>query len=248
MNGKTDDITANKENAHSKNYGGPKSIGIIMDGNRRWAKEQGMSSLEGHKAGYEKIKEVMRWCRDSGVEELTIYAFSSENWERDEKEVSYLLELFRVAFSSWIQDIQKEEVKIRFIGERSRLPEDIQKHIQTFEEKTKDYTKGTLVIALSYGGRAEILAAVNSLLHKQINTNTRVVTEEEFRNEMWSAGLQDPDLIIRTGGDQRLSNFLTWQSAYSELYFTDTKWPAFSKEEFEKILSEFSSRERRFGK
>jgi undecaprenyl diphosphate synthase len=248
-------ITPTQESSGSLQF--PRAIGMIMDGNRRWAKERNIPSLEGHKAGYEKIKDVLNWCRDSGLKELTIYAFSTENCSRDEKEVSYLLELFRLAFSTWLKDIEKEEVNIRFIGERSILPDDIQKSMQMVEERTKDFAKGTLIIALSYGGRAEILDAVNRLLEKQQRKNAQgssneksssKVTEEELRNEMWSAGLQDPDVIIRTGGDHRLSNFLTWQSAYSEIYFTDTKWPDFSKEEFETILSEFSSRERRFGK
>ena len=229
-------------NSETKN--GPRSIGIIMDGNRRWAKEKGLPSLEGHRAGLEKVKETFQWALDKGVEEVTIYAFSTENWNRAQEEVSYFMDLIDFAFKTWMKEIIEKDTKIRVIGQLDRLSETTQEKINEVTEKTKNGKNGTLAIALSYGGRAEILSAVNKL----IVMDREVVTEEELRNEMWSTGLLDPDLIIRTAGDKRLSNFLPWQSIYSELFFTDTKWPAFTKEEFNSILDEYVERERRHGK
>ncbi len=223
---------------------GPTSIGVIMDGNRRWAKEQGLPTLEGHRAGLEKVKDLMDWAREAGIKEVILYAFSTENWNRAPEEVSYLMDLFEHAFTTWLKEIQKDGGRIRFIGQRARFSERMQKLMNDAEEQTKDGTTGTLAIALSYGGRAEILDAVNTLLEE----GREVVTEEELREVMWSRGLADPDLIIRTSGEKRLSNFLTWQGVYSELFFTDTKWPGFSKEEFDAIITEYSSRERRHGK
>jgi undecaprenyl diphosphate synthase len=220
-----------------------RSVGIIMDGNRRWAKENGKSSLEGHRAGLENVKVILEAALEKNVEEMILYAFSTENWNRSKEEVGHFMSLIELAFDTWFDEIIQKDTKIRFIGEIERMTESAQKKMATVVERTKDGKNGTLVIALSYGGRAEILSAVNTLLVM----DREVITEQELRDAMWSAGLLDPDLIIRTGGDKRLSNFLTWQSTYSELFFTDTKWPAFSKEEFGGILDEFASRERRHG-
>lgn len=214
-----------------------------MDGNRRWAREQGLPSVEGHRAGAEKLYDVAEWAYDAGVKELTLYTFSTENWQRSEEEVSYLMQLLEHFFSSELDRLIERGARIRIIGDRSRAPERTQQILQEAEEKTKNGTKGTLIFAFSYGGRAEILAAVNKVLAE----GTKEVSEEEFSRALWSAGLSDPDLIIRTGGERRLSGFLTWQSVYSELFFTDTKWPALTKEEFLSILEEFGSRERRRG-
>lgn len=222
----------------------PRAVGIIMDGNRRWAKERGLPSLEGHRAGLTKVRDVVSWAHAAGVEEVTLYAFSTENWNRAPEEVAYLMELFELGFKEYFDELVQEGGRIRFVGERGRLPKKLQALMDEAEERSKDGKKGTLVIALSYGGRAEILAGVNRLLAE----GKASATEEEFKDALWSAGLHDPDLIIRTGGDQRLSNFLTWQSAYSELHFTDTKWPDLGKEELDKILADFGSRERRHGK
>ena len=222
----------------------PRAIAVILDGNRRWAKERGLPTLERHRAGAEKVRELMAWAREAGIEEVTIYAFSTENWSRASEEVAYLMELFDRAFATLFGDIEKEGARIRFIGDRTLLSESIREKMRVLEERSAEGGSGTFVVALSYGGRPEILAAVNALLA----LGAREADEESFREAMWSAGLLDPDLIIRTGGDRRLSNFLTWQSAYSELFFTETKWPDFSKEEFERILGEYASRERRLGK
>ena len=224
----------------------PKSIGIIMDGNRRWAKEQGLSTFDGHKAGVEKIKDVVEWALDAGVPELTFYVFSTENWNRAADEVSGLMGLIELAFENWINDIIDKNLRVRVIGERGRFSKSIQEKIQIAEEKSSGGTRGTLTLALSYGGRAEILNAVNSLIASGIPDGQKI-TETEFADKLWTVGLSDPDIILRTGGEQRLSNFLPWQSTYSELFFTKTKWPAFAKVEWDSVLAEYSQRERRHG-
>lgn len=214
-----------------------------MDGNRRWAKGRGLQAFEGHAAGLEKVKELVVWARDAGVQEVILYAFSTENWNRSDQEVRALMNLFEHAFDTWMEDLIMQEVCIRFIGSRERLAPKLLKHMDALEERTKDAKNGTLAIALSYGGRAEIVAAAQVLA-----ASGTFITENSLCGALWSADLGDPDLVIRTGGDQRLSNFLLWQAAYSELFFTGTLWPDFSKEEFESILAEFSTRERRHGK
>lgn len=223
---------------------GPRAIGIIMDGNRRWARENGLPSLEGHRRGAQKTEELLEWIAGTDIQEVTLYAFSTENWNRTEEEITYLMNLFREAFSALLKKTKEKHIRMRFIGQRDRLPEDLQAFMTRIEQETTEGTAGTLIIALSYGGRAEILSAVNELL----TTGREQVTEAELRDAMWSSGLDDPDLIIRTGGDMRLSNFLTWQSAYSELFFTKTPWPDFTKQEFDSIIADFGSRERRKGK
>lgn len=222
----------------------PHSIGLILDGNRRWAKERGLPSLAGHTAGLEKVKEVVEWAEDARIQEVILYAFSSENWEREKTEVEHLMKLALHAFSVWAKEIGDRGTKVRFIGERSRLPAPVLQAMEKLEDRTQKATGTTLVFALSYGGRPEILAAINTLLGE----GKRQVTEEDVSRALWTAGLSDPDLIIRTGGEKRLSNFLPWQGVYSELFFTDTKWPDFSQEEFTNIITEFSNRERRRGR
>ncbi len=223
----------------------PQSIGVLMDGNRRWARANGLPQFEGHRIGVEKIKDLVAWAVGAGVREVTLYGFSTENWNRAPEEVAYLMELFYVTFGGDdLEEIVAQDVRVRFIGERTRIPERLQKKMREVEERTKDATKGALIVALSYGGRAEIVAGVNKLLA----SNAQSVDEASFRDALWSAGTLDPDLIIRTGGDKRLSNFLPWQSVYSELFFVDTCWPAFGKEEFDSILTEYATRERRHGR
>jgi undecaprenyl diphosphate synthase len=223
----------------------PNAIGVILDGNRRFATEQGLPTLEGHRAGFEKVKELVRWAKEFDVGTVYIYAFSTENWNRAEAEVSYLMELFAQAFSGeLIDEIMQDDGRVVFLGDRSRVPPALVKEMERTEAKTRDGKGGTLAVCLSYGGRAEIVAAANKLIRE----GKEIQTEEEFSSALWSAGLPDPDLIIRTSGEQRLSGFLTWQSVYSELFFTATKWPAFTKEEFVSILEEYATRERRKGK
>jgi len=223
---------------------GPASIGVIMDGNRRWARERGLPTLEGHRRGYEKVEELLTWCRAEGVDEVILYAFSTENWSRSPEEVSYLMVLFEDALPDVCERLARTGVRIRFVGERKRFSPGLREKMRELEEKSAEGAEGTLALALSYGGRPEILAAVNRLLSE----GRAHADEASFVEAMWSAGLRDPDLIIRTGGERRLSNFLPWQSVYSELFFTDTKWPDFGEEEFGAILADFRARERRRGK
>jgi len=221
----------------------PQCIGIIMDGNRRWAKKKGLTSFEGHTAGYKKLEEVVPWLKEEGVKTLIAYAFSTENWKRDEDEKNYLFKLLNIFLTKEKEKLKKNKIRVKFIGQIDRFSEDIQKNIRALEEETKDFSDFNLLLALSYGGRAEILSAVNKLIKKGDEVN-----EETFSKNLWSAGFPDPDLIIRTSGEQRTSGFLPWQAVYSELFFTKTYWPDFSKEEFNSILADFSSRERRIGK
>ena len=221
-----------------------RAVGVIMDGNRRWAKAKGLPSMAGHKEGFERLKSVARWARNLGIEQLTVYAFSTENWNRAKEEVRYLTdELLEHALTTGLEELIEEGGCIRFIGERERFSQRFQDLMSGMEERTRDNEAGMLIIALSYGGRAEILSAVGRLIIEGAS-----VSEETLHARMWSAGLQDPDLIIRTGGEERLSNFLTWQSVYSELHFTKTLWPDFSEEEFRTICKSVESRDRRMGK
>ncbi len=222
----------------------PRHIGIIMDGNRRWAKEHGRPLLDGHRAGYEKLKDVMEWCKEYGIKHLTVYAFSTENWNRSKEEIAYLLEMFRKLAKGMLGHALKHRVRIRFPGERERFPKDIRRLITDVEEQTRHFTEHIFSIALSYGGRAEILDAIRRIPRERLAK----ITEEEFSDLLWSGGFPDPDMIIRTSGEHRLSGFLTWGSVYSELFFTDTYWPAFTKAQFARMLEQYGERERRFGK
>ncbi|KKW21948.1 MAG: Undecaprenyl pyrophosphate synthase [Parcubacteria group bacterium GW2011_GWB1_52_7] len=224
----------------------PVTIGAILDGNRRWAVGRGLPKVEGHRAGYEKMKEFCRWAFEAGVANVLVYAFSTENWRREEHEVSYLMRLLQWALEKEIDEFHREGVSVRIIGDRGRFSENMRALMAAAEGKTKANTKGTVGILLSYGGRAEIVAAASEIIRRGVAADS--ITEEFFGECLWTAGIPDPDLIIRTGGEERLSNFLTWQSAYSELVFTKTLWPDFTREEFLKILTEFGGRERRFGK
>ena len=220
----------------------PACVGIILDGNRRWAKENDVSKLEGHRAGTETLKKTVRFVRDSDIKHLIVYAFSTENWSRDKDEVSYLMDLFREAIQKEMSELGKENVRVRFVGQRGRFSEDLQQSMGEIEKETEKNEAITLWVCLSYGGRAEIVAAANSAAKSDL------ITEELLAKNLWTSEMPDPDIIIRTGGEKRLSNFLLWQSAYSELFFTDTLCPDFNKEEFDAILTEFATRERRRGK
>jgi undecaprenyl diphosphate synthase len=220
----------------------PSCVGIIMDGNRRWAKEHGLPKLEGHRTGSEKLKEIITHTRSEGVAHLIIYAFSTENWSRTPEEVSYLMNLFYELMQKKMRELGEEGVRIRCIGQRERFSPELQKAMEDIEKETEDNTSITLWIGLSYGGRAEIVSAV------QRASSLGEITEESITRHLWTHGMPDPDIIIRTGGEKRLSGFLPWQSIYSELFFTDTLWPDFSTEEYSKILSEFVLCERRHGK
>ncbi len=212
-----------------------------MDGNRRYASERQMSATEGHRQGAEKLKEVVKWAKDQGVTCVYVYAFSTENWKRDPREVAQMMSLLEEQLTSGFDEL-REEVSLRFVGDRTRFSGHIQK-LMAQREQESAHCPFVLAILLSYGGRAEILDAVNTVLAK----GRERVTEDEFSDALWSAGLPDPELIIRTGGDQRLSNFLPWQSVYSELMFTKTLWPAFTREEFDTCIKTYRSIKRNFG-
>jgi len=221
----------------------PNCIGMIMDGNRRWAKERNLPTLEGHKKGLENFGETAKWVREKGIKHLAVYALSTENWNRSEKEVSYLLELFKTAVHDAFERMREEGARVHFVGDLSRFPKELQESFKELEERSKEHDDFHVWVCLSYGGRLEIEAAIKDLVE-----SGEEVTQDSIRSHMWSAGMPDPDLIIRTGGEKRLSNFLLWQGAYSELVFSDTYWPAFTKEELQAILEEYSNRERRYGK
>ncbi|MCR4306510.1 MAG: polyprenyl diphosphate synthase [Candidatus Yonathbacteria bacterium] len=232
---------------HKQEKNIPKCIGIIMDGNRRWARKRGLPVYEGHRAGYKKLKEMLTWAKEAEVKTVIAYAFSTENWNRSKLEVGFLMKLLRNVLVEEIADIKKERVRVRFIGDLDKFPKDIQEGIRTLEEETRPYKENTLVLAISYGGRAEIVSAVKKIAQEKTKEEIGKITEREFSKYLWTKDIPDPDLIVRTGGEKRLSNFLPWQSVYSEFYFTPTLWPAFSRREFHKIIAEFATRERRKG-
>ena len=215
-----------------------------MDGNRRWARAHGKLPMEGHAAGYDKLKHMLRWAEEADISYVILYAFSSENWNRTPEEVSYLMKLLIRACRDEVEEFKKENARIRVIGERNRLSEDVREAIEYAEEETKHCTGATLVLAVSYGGREELVEAARKLA----DYPPEEITKETLTASLWTAGMPDPDLIIRTSGEKRLSGFLLWQAAYSELFFTETLWPDFSKEEFLEILKTYADRERRFGK
>ncbi len=220
----------------------PTCIGIILDGNRRWAKEHGLPQLEGHRRGYELTIKSARWVRDRGIKHFVAYAFSTENWDRPKEEVSYLMNLVLEAAESRLRDLAKENIRIRFIGTRERLAPELLKAMERLEKESIQ-NEFTLWVCLSYGGRTEIVAAAAAAA-----ASGEPITEQSLHAHFWSAEMPDPDIIIRTGGEKRLSNFLLWQAAYSELFFIDQKWPAFTEKALDAILEEFAGRERRRGK
>lgn len=219
-------------------------VGIIMDGNRRWAKQHNKPSFEGHRVGYGTLTKVVGWVREAGVPHVVVYAFSTENWQRSEDEVGYLMKLFRFVVDTEVDRMVSERVRVRFVGERERFPKDLQEGMARIEAATEKAYDITLHIAISYGGRAEIVAVTNALLAEGVKR----VSEQDFSERLWSHPMPDPDIIIRTGGDMRLSGFLAWQAVYSELFFVPTLWPDFSHAELKDIFAEFHSRERRRGK
>lgn len=217
-------------------------IGFILDGNRRWAKERNLPTLEGHRQGFENLKTIAKTVRDREIPHMAAYCFSTENWNRSPEEVAYLMDIFRDAIRAGKDELGKEGVRIRFLGQRERFAEDIQKGMQDAENATQENTRMTLWMCLSYGGRAEIVAAA------QAAAKSGEVSEDTIRSHMWSAEMPDPDIIVRTSGEHRLSNFLLWQAAYSELFFVQAHWPAFDAAALDGVLAEFSERERRHGK
>lgn len=225
----------------------PYHLGIIIDGNRRWAKERKLPSIEGHRRGLEKVKKIGKWCREKGVKILTLFTFSTENWSRPKREVNYLIKLLSKALDKKnIEEIHRDGIKFKVIGQKERFPEAFQKRIKEAEALTKDNRKGILNIALSYGGRAEIINALKEIIRKGVSINK--INENLVEQHLWTSGEPYPELIIRTGGEQRLSNFLIWQAAYSELYFPRKYWPDFTEGDLDKAFEEYVRRQRRFGK
>ncbi|MEJ2685335.1 MAG: isoprenyl transferase [Candidatus Sulfobium sp.] len=223
----------------------PTHIGIIMDGNGRWAQIRGLPRIEGHRIGAERAKEIIESSSDLGIKCLTLYTFSTENWQRPPSEVSTLMKLLELYLKKEVSGLIKKGIVFRAIGELWRLPENIRTLVRETEEKTASNEGMTLVTALSYSGRNEIIRAVRKIMNS--GCGPEELTEKLFTSCLDTGGLPAPDLIIRTSGERRLSNFLLWQSAYAELYFTDTLWPDFDRDELMLALQDFQNRERRFG-
>lgn len=221
----------------------PNHIGIIMDGNGRWAKKRGKVRSFGHKAGSDNVDRIVSYAFNSGVRTLSLYAFSSENWARPKEEVDELMRLLEVYFKKFIGKVLKNNIKLFVMGDISALSNKLQKIIYEGVEKSKENTSHTLNIGINYGSRQEIVMAVNKLIKEG-----KEITEQSILENLYSAPFGEPDMIIRTGGEYRLSNFMLYQGAYSELYFTDVLWPDFDEKEFDKALDSFSHRKRRFGK
>jgi len=213
-------------------------VAIITDGNGRWAQDRGLPVLEGHRAGADTVKARLRDAVDLGVRELTVYSFSTENWSRSPEEVAGLMAMFAERIDGETPELHDEGVRMRFIGRREGVPANLVDRMEWAQETTRDNSRITLFVAFNYGGRAEIVDAARNFTGS---------TEEEFRRHLYAPDMHDPDLIIRTSGERRLSNYLMWQSAYSELVFRDELWPDFSREAFEASLAEFEARRRRFG-
>lgn len=217
-------------------------VGIIMDGNRRWAKTHNLPVFMGHTRGYETLKSLLDWSKETSVRTIIAYAFSEENWNRTKEEVSYILDLFRTVLTSEVSSLIEKKIKVQFIGSISRFPKDIQDLMKVVEKKTKQYTDFNLILAVSYGGKEEVVQAAETQYKKE-----GVCTIEGIQKYLYTKDIPDPDMIIRTSGEQRLSGFLLWQSSYSELFFTHTLWPDFSKDEFLGMIAQYHQRQRRFG-
>ncbi len=224
----------------------PVHVAIIMDGNGRWARKRGQPRLAGHRAGVENIRRVLEAAVEFGVQVLTVYAFSTENWGRPEDEVHGLLDIFEETIGREVPELHKNGVRLRHLGQLEGIRPEMREAVQRAIELTKNNTRITLNVAFNYGGRAEILDAIRHMIGDHIKPEQ--VDEALFSNYLFTAGLPDPDLIIRTAGEMRLSNFLIWQSAYAEYYATSTWWPDFDKQELYNALLAFSQRQRRFGK
>jgi undecaprenyl diphosphate synthase len=221
-----------------------------MDGNGRWAKKRFLPRFAGHQAGLETVRRLVKYCAQENIEVLTLFAFSSENWRRPQEEVSLLMQLFITALQREVQKLHKNNVKLRVIGAREAFPNQLQEYIAQAEQLTAQNTGLTLVIAANYGGRWDITQAAQRMAREiqQGTLQVEALNEQQFTQYLCLADLPEPDLFIRTGGEQRVSNFLLWQLAYTEMYFTDTLWPDFDQAAFQQALHSFSTRQRRFGR
>ena len=228
----------------------PRHVAIIMDGNGRWAERQNKPRVAGHRAGVEIVREIVKTCGELGIEVLTLFAFSSENWRRPKKEVGLLMEMFLIALEREVKKLHRNNVQLRVIGDISAFAEKIQQRIKEAEALTRDNTGLVLNIAANYGGKWDITRAVQQLAQQvqQGKLAPQDISAEHITARLSLYDLPEPDLFIRTGGEQRISNFMIWQLAYTELYFTPILWPDFTRDEFEKALLSFSNRQRRFGR
>lgn len=227
----------------------PNHIVIIMDGNGRWATQQGLPRVAGHKAGVKVLRDIVEQCAKREIQVLTVFAFSSENWQRPKQEVRFLLDLFISSLHEQVDDLHKNNIRLQFIGDRAAFPEKLQQSIKESELKTSANTGLTLVVAANYGGRWDIVDACKRIAVdvKNGQVGIEAITESMFSEYLCLSNLPEPDLFIRTGGEQRLSNYLLWQCAYSELYFCDELWPEFTGDSLDRALVWFSNRQRRFG-
>lgn len=220
----------------------PTHIAFILDGNRRWAKEHGLPSLIGHERGFNRAKEIIKYSYDKGIKVVTMYCFSKENWSRTKKEVSYLMKLFYQIIASFIDELDEMNIRVVHLGDKSELPKRLADIIEVAEDKTKDNSRMIVQLAMNYSGWDELKRAMNTIVEEKLP-----VTVENIANCLDTKGQPDPDIIVRTSGEQRLSGFLLWQAAYAELYFTKVYWPDFTTEEFDKVIAEYQKRNRRFG-
>lgn len=226
----------------------PKHIAIIMDGNRRWAKANGLTTPQGHKEGGKNLKRIAKFGNEIGIKYMTVYAFSTENWKRAEEEVSAIMKLLKLFIRDFMKN-NKTNIKIKIIGRRTDMPKDILEEIEKVEEKTKNNTGMVLNVAFNYGGRDEIVNATRLISEKVKNgeLNIEDINEELVSNHLYTAGQPDPDLLVRTSGEERISNFLPWQISYSEFEFTNKYWPEYNEEELIKSIQTYQNRNRRFG-
>ncbi|MCB0459634.1 MAG: isoprenyl transferase [Flavobacteriaceae bacterium] len=228
----------------------PQHVAIIMDGNGRWAKQKGMARVFGHKNGVKSVRESTEAARELGIKVLTLYAFSTENWNRPKKEVDTLMSLLVSSLKEELKTLQKNDIKLQTIGQLENLPKKAQKELKEVIEVTQNNTSMILNLALSYGSREEIVNTMKNISKKVVNKELSIeeIDEKIINNHLYTFNLPDVDLMIRTSGEKRISNFLLWQIAYAELYFTDVLWPDFRKEDFFKAILDYQHRERRFGK
>jgi undecaprenyl diphosphate synthase len=227
----------------------PRHVAIIMDGNGRWAKRQGLPRIKGHETGAESVRAVVRGCREAGVEYLTLYAFSVENWVRPRDEIGGLMKLLRLFLENNEHELHENQVRLRVIGRMQDLPKLIQRHLNKVIKATRHYTAGNLILALSYGGRAELVDATQAIAREvqRGELKPEQITDRVIAEHLYAPDVPDPDLMIRTSGEMRLSNFLLWQLSYAELYVTDVLWPDFREPHLHAAIEEYSRRHRRFG-
>ncbi len=227
----------------------PKHIAIIMDGNRRWAQNKGLATRDGHKAGADALENISKFCNEIGIKYLTVYAFSTENWKRTKEEVSALMAILRIYVDSFLKEQDKQNIRIKVLGDISELSKGLQKSINKAIETTKDNTGLTLNIAFNYGGRPELVMAMKNIAKeiKEDKIGVEDINEELISNHLYTAGQPDPDLLIRTSRELRTSNFLPWQLVYTEFYFPDKHWPDFGEEDLLEAIRVYQKRNRRFG-